>query len=143
MKKIVVFSLATLLTTSCCNLIQYDANFPSIFLELRDSETGEDLFANGAFNVDSLAISNTEYPDQHFDVVEQPDRIQILFGPGHEEYTISVSQQISFELNLQFLLTDHKCYTDRSISSILVVPFTSQVTAIENSNDWSVIVFIN
>lgn len=143
MKNILVISLVTIVTASCCNLIQYDTIFPAILLELRDETTGEDLFLNGTLGVDSINISNTDFPDQHFNVNQQVDKTIISFGPGQEEYTITVGNNVTFRLLAQTESDEHRCYTDISVTAISLSPYDFQATAVEGSRDWSVIVSIN
>lgn len=106
-------------------------------------DTGEDLFISGQLSIDSIIISNPEFPYQHFNIQENPDRTIISFGPSQQDYTISVGNNLSFDLIATQASEEKKCYTSITITEVSVTPYVFEANSDEFLKEWTVIVWVN
>lgn len=129
-------------TTSCC-LKKYDIIAPTLVIELRDRVSGEDLFANGTYNIDSVTIASPDWDDVHLQFQEEQNETQIFFGLSQEHYIFSVGSQLTFDIFIDKSLEEKMCYNVTKVNDVTVEPFEFEATSDESLIVWNIIVWVD
>ena len=141
MKNILIISLLTIMSVSCCP--KYELVFPTVIIELRDSTSGEDLFVNGTYIIDSVSITNSGPDEVNFQFTEEQNSTLISLSPSQEQYIFSVGSQLIFDITIDKFIVEKRCYSSTKVSNVWTNTFKYEATGDESQTVWNLVVFVN
>ena len=117
--------------------------FPSVAIEIRDKVSGEDLFANGTYIMDSVSIYSAGWDEAHLQFQEEQNRTLIYFAPSQERYVCSIGSQLTFDVIIEKFIEEKRCYTSTKVNNVSVDSFEYESSSDEFLTVWNVIVWVN